>query len=119
MNKNTRVLVQGITGREGQFHARQCIAYGTNVVAGVTPGKAGQKMDDVPVYNIVMDAVKETSANCSMIFVPPAFAADAILEAADAGIRVIVDSRMVDCSVVGRFEGLRRRLLEAPLPAGH
>ena len=90
VNKNTRVLVQGITGREGQFHARQCIAYGTNVVAGVTPGKAGQKMDDVPVYNIVMDAVKETSANCSMIFVPPPFAGDAMMEAADAGIELIV-----------------------------
>jgi len=90
VNKDTRVLVQGITGREGQFHTRQCIAYGTNVVAGVTPGKAGQKMDEVPVYNTVMDAVKETGANCSMIFVPPPFAPDAMMEAADAGIKIIV-----------------------------
>src|SRR4030067_511090 len=90
IDKNTRVLVQGITGREGGFHARQCIAYGTNVVAGVTPGKAGQKMDEVPVYNTVMDAVKETAANCSMIFVPPPFAGDAMMEAADAGITLIV-----------------------------
>ena len=90
VDKDTRVLVQGITGREGQFHTRQCIAYGTNVVAGVTPGKAGQKMDEVPVYNTVMDAVKETGANCSMIFVPPPFAPDAMMEAADAGIKIIV-----------------------------
>lgn len=90
VDKNTRLLVQGITGKEGQFHTRQCIAYGTNVVAGVTPGKAGQKMDDVPVFNTVKDAVKETGANCSMIFVPPPFAADAIMEAADAGLDIIV-----------------------------
>jgi len=82
--------VQGITGREGQFHTRQCIAYGTNVVAGVTPGKAGQKMDDVPVYNTVNEAIDASRANCSMIFVPPPFAADAIMEAADAGIELIV-----------------------------
>ncbi|RLB08837.1 MAG: succinate--CoA ligase subunit alpha [Deltaproteobacteria bacterium] len=90
VNKETRLLVQGITGREGQFHTRQCVAYGTNVVAGVTPGKGGQKMDDVPVFNTVKDAVRETGANCSMIFVPPAFAADAIMEAADAGVPLIV-----------------------------
>ena len=90
VNKETRLLVQGITGREGQFHTRQCVAYGTNVVAGVTPGKGGQKMDDIPVFNAVKDAVKETGANCSMIFVPPAFAADAIMEAADAGVPLIV-----------------------------
>ena len=90
VDKDTRVLVQGITGREGQFHTRQCIAYGTNVVAGVTPGKAGRKMDEVPVYNTVMAAVKETNANCSMIFVPPPFAPDAMMEAADAGIKIIV-----------------------------
>ncbi len=82
--------MQGITGREGQFHTRQCIAYGTNVVAGVTPGKAGQKMDDVPVYNTVNEAIDASRANCSMIFVPPPFAADAIMEAADAGIELIV-----------------------------
>ncbi len=82
--------MQGITGREGQFHTRQCVAYGTNVVAGVTPGKAGQKMDDVPVYNTVKEAMDASGANCSMIFVPPPFAADAIMEAADAGIELIV-----------------------------
>jgi len=82
--------VQGITGREGQFHTRQCIEYGTNVVAGVTPGKGGQDMDGVPVFNTVADAVRETGANCSMIFVPPPFAADAIMEAADAEAGLIV-----------------------------
>jgi succinyl-CoA synthetase alpha subunit len=90
VNKNSRLVVQGITGREGQFHTRQCVAYGTHVVAGVTPGKAGQKMDDVPVFNTVKAAVVDTGANCSLIFVPPAFAADAIMEAADAGIGVVV-----------------------------
>jgi len=90
VDKNTRVLVQGITGREGQFHARQCINYGSRVVAGVTPGKAGQKMDDVPVFNTVLDAVDKTGANCSLIFVPPPFAADAIMEAIDAEIDLIV-----------------------------
>jgi succinyl-CoA synthetase alpha subunit len=90
VDKNSRVVVQGITGKEGQFHARQCIDYGTRIVAGVTPGKAGQKMDDVPVFNTVRAAVEETGANCSLIFVPPPFAADAIMEAADVGIDVIV-----------------------------
>jgi succinyl-CoA synthetase alpha subunit len=89
-DKDTRVVVQGITGREGQFHARHCIDYGTKVVAGVTPGKAGQKMDDVPVFNTVQDAVEETGADCSLIFVPPAFAADAIMEAADTGLELVV-----------------------------
>ncbi|HUV79029.1 MAG TPA: succinate--CoA ligase subunit alpha [Desulfobacterales bacterium] len=90
VDNNTRLLVQGITGKEGQFHARQCIAYGTHVVAGVTPGKGGQKMDDVPVFNTVREAVEQTGANCSMIFVPPAFAADAIMEATDACVELIV-----------------------------
>ena len=90
VNKNTKVVVQGITGKEGQFHTRHCVDYGTSIVAGVTPGKAGQKMDDVPVFNTVRSAVTETGANCSLIFVPPPFAADAIMEAADAGIDVIV-----------------------------
>lgn len=90
VNKNTKVLVQGITGKEGQFHTRQCIEYGTKIVAGVTPGKGGQKMDDVPVFNSVYDAVDKTGANCSMIFVPPPFAADAILEAIDAEVDLIV-----------------------------
>lgn len=90
VNSNTRVVVQGITGKEGQFHTRQCIAYGTKVVAGVTPGKGGQKMDEVPVFNTVHDAAKQAGANCSLIFVPPPFAADAILESVDAGIEVVV-----------------------------
>lgn len=90
INKNTRLLVQGITGKEGKFHTQQCIKYGTCVVAGVTPGKAGQTMDDVPVFNTVKDAVNKTGANASMIFVPPAFAADAIMEAADAEVELIV-----------------------------
>lgn len=89
-DKDTRVVVQGITGKEGQFHTRHCIDYGTKVVAGVTPGKAGQKMDDVPVFNTVQDAVDETGVNCSLIFVPPAFAADAIMEAADAQLDLVV-----------------------------
>lgn len=90
VDANTKLLVQGITGREGQFHTRQCVEYGTHVVAGVTPGKGGQKMDDVPVFNTVKNAVEATGANCSIIFVPPPFAADAIMEAADAGVQVIV-----------------------------
>jgi succinyl-CoA synthetase alpha subunit len=90
VDKNSRVVVQGITGKEGQFHTRHCIDYGTRVVAGVTPGKAGQKMDDVPVFNTVRAARDETGVNCSLIFVPPPFAADAVMEAADAGIDVIV-----------------------------
>jgi len=90
VDNNTRLLVQGITGKEGQFHTQQCVAYGTNVVAGVTPGKGGQKMDDIPVFNTVKEAVAWTGANCSMIFVPPAFAADAIMEATDAGVDIIV-----------------------------
>lgn len=90
-NENTRLVVQGITGGEGSFHSRQMLEYGTKVVAGVTPGKGGQKFDDkVPVFNTVSDAVKEQGANASVIFVPPPFAADAIMEAADAGIALIV-----------------------------
>lgn len=90
VNQNTKVLVQGITGKEGQFHTRRCVAYGTQVVAGVTPGKGGQKMDQVPVFHTVKDAVTQTGADCSLIFVPPAFAADAIMEAADAQVELIV-----------------------------
>ncbi len=90
VDSSTRLLVQGITGKEGQFHTRQCMAYGTKVVAGVTPGKGGRKMDGVPVFNTVREAVQATGANCSMILVPPPFAADAIMEAADAGIALIV-----------------------------
>ena len=90
VNSETRVLVQGITGKEGQFHTRQCIEYGTKIEAGVTPGKGGQTMDDVPVFNTVQDARDKTGANASMILVPPPFAADAILEAVDAGIELVV-----------------------------
>ncbi len=90
VDKKTRVVVQGITGNEGLFHTRQMVEYGTKVVAGVTPGKGGQRIEGIPVFNTVMEAVKETSANASAIFVPPAFAADAILEAADAGVSIIV-----------------------------
>ena len=90
VNKNTKVLVQGITGNEGSFHTRQCLAYGTRIVAGVTPGKGGQKMDGIPVFNTVATAVKETGADASLIFVPPPFGADAIMEAADAGVSLIV-----------------------------
>jgi len=90
VNKNTRVVVQGITGKEGSFHATQCKAYGTQVVAGVTPGKAGQEVEGIPVFNSVRDAVAKTHSDTSLIFVPPPFAADAILEAADAGIRLII-----------------------------
>jgi len=90
VNKDTKLLVQGITGKEGQFHARQCVEYGTNVVAGVTPGKGGQDMDGIPVFDTVRGAVEATGANASLIFVPPPFGADAILEAADAGVDLIV-----------------------------
>jgi succinyl-CoA synthetase alpha subunit len=90
VNKDTKLLVQGITGNEGSFHTRQCIEYGTRVVGGVTPGKGGQKMDTVPVFNTVAQAVKQTGATASLIFVPPPFGADAIMEAADAGVELIV-----------------------------
>jgi len=90
VNKNTRVVVQGITGKEGSFHATQCKAYGTKVVAGVTPGKAGQEVEGIPVFNTVRDAVKKEQCDTSLIFVPPPFCADAILEAADAGVKLII-----------------------------
>jgi succinyl-CoA synthetase alpha subunit len=90
VNKNSRVVVQGFTGQEGTFHAQQMIEYGTKVVGGVTPGKGGQKHLDLPVFNTVSEAVRHEGANVSVIFVPPLFAAEAIMEAAEAGIKVIV-----------------------------
>jgi succinyl-CoA synthetase alpha subunit len=90
VDKNSKVIVQGFTGSEGSFHAQQMIEYGTDVVGGVTPGKGGQSHLEKPVFNTVKDAVEQTGANVSIIFVPPAFAADAIMEAADGGIKVIV-----------------------------
>src|SRR3954470_9840506 len=90
VNNETRLLVQGITGKEGTFHALGCRDYGTKVVAGVTPGKGGETVEGIPVYDSVATAREKTGANASMIFVPPPFAADAIMEAADAGIELIV-----------------------------
>jgi len=90
LDKNTKLLVQGITGKEGTFHALGCRDYGTNVVGGVTPGKGGQDVEGIPVFNTVRDAVKATSANAGMIFVPPPFAADAVVEAFDAGLDLVV-----------------------------
>ena len=90
INKNTRLVVQGITGRDGSFHSMKMKAYGTNVVAGVSPGKGGLLIEDTPVFNTVEDAVRETGANTSVIFVPAAFAKDAMMEAADAGVKLII-----------------------------
>ena len=91
VNRDTRLLVQGITGRDGSFHAKQMLEYGTKIVGGVTPGKGGQKFESkVPIFNTMTDAVRETGANTSVIYVPPPFAADAIMEAADAGIQLVV-----------------------------
>jgi len=90
VDKNTRVVVQGITGRDGAFHTKQMLAYGTKIVAGVTPGKGGEKIEGVPVFNSVKEAVEKTKANTSVIYVPSKFAADAIYEAADAGIKLVV-----------------------------
>ncbi len=107
VGKDTRLLVQGITGNEGSFHTERCMEYGTNVVAGVTPGKGGTMHLGVPVFDSVLDAMKETGANASMIFVPPGFAGDAILESADAGLDFITciteGIPVMDMVRVGRF----------------
>ena len=89
-NKNTKLLVQGITGSEGSFHTKQMVEYGTNIVAGVTPGKGGDSFEGIPVYNTVAEAVSDSGANASVIFVPPPFAADAIMESANAGIELVI-----------------------------
>ncbi len=118
INEETRLLVQGITGREGAFHTQQAIAYGTKVVAGMTPGKGGTSADGVPVFNTVHEAIEKTGANASVIFVPPAFAADAILEAADAGIPLVVAITegipTLDMVRVMRFLGDRKTRLIGP-----
>ena len=90
VDKSTRLIVQGLTGKEGSFHAKQMVEYGTNIVGGVTPGKGGTTHEGIPVFNTVAEAVKEAGANASVIYVPPSFAADAVMEAADAGIPVVV-----------------------------
>src|SRR5881394_2665415 len=90
VDKNTRLVVQGLTGKEGTFHTKQMVEYGTNVVGGVTPGKGGTTHEGIHVFNTVGEAVRDAGANASVIYVPPAFAADAIMEAADAGIAVVV-----------------------------
>jgi succinyl-CoA synthetase alpha subunit len=90
VDKSTRLIVQGLTGKEGTFHAKQMVEYGTNIVGGVTPGKGGATHEGIPVFNTVADAVKEAGANASVIYVPPSFAADAVMEAGDAGIPVVV-----------------------------
>ncbi len=90
VDENTRVLVQGITGRDGSFHTRQMVAYGTNVVAGVTPGKGGQDFEGIPIFDNAIQAVEETGANTSIVYVPPAFAVDAVYEAVSAGIETVV-----------------------------
>ena len=90
VDKSTRLIVQGLTGKEGTFHAKQMVEYGTNIVGGVTPGKGGTTHEGIPVFNTVAEAVKEAGANASVIYVPPSFAADAVMEAADAGIPVVV-----------------------------
>ena len=122
VDKNTRLLVQGITGREGSFHAERCKAYGTNLVAGVTPGKGGSTvLDDVPVFDTVEHAIAETGANVSLIFVPPPFAADAILESADAGIPLVIciteGVPVKDSTFVMRYlEGKNTRLIGPNCP---
>jgi succinyl-CoA synthetase alpha subunit len=111
VDKNTRLVVQGITGKEGSFHTQQMIAYGTNVVAGVTPGKGGTEHEGVPVFDTLAEAVAETGANASVIYVPPPFAADAIMEAADAGlpVAVCITEGIPAIDMVRAFDYLRDR----------
>ena len=121
LDKNTRLLVQGLTGREGTFHAKQAAAYGTQVVGGVTPGKGGSTHEGWPIFNTVKEAVEKTEANASVIFVPPPFAADAIMEAADAGVALVVciteGIPVVDMMKAMTFlEGTRTRLIGPNCP---
>ncbi|MHB1025586.1 MAG: succinate--CoA ligase subunit alpha [Desulfobacteria bacterium] len=121
IDKNTKVLVQGITGSVGTFHTKQMLEYGTKIVGGVTPGKAGSKVEGVPVFNTVTEAVKATGANASVIYVPPAFAADAICEAFDAGLDLVVciteGIPILDMVKVKRFmEGKKTRLVGPNCP---
>ncbi len=121
VNKNTRLMVQGITGKEGSFHASACLEYGTNIVAGVTPGKGGTEFEGVPVFNTVKQAVMATGPNVSLIFVPPPFAADAIMESAEAEIPLIIciteGIPVMDMVNVKRFmEGKKSRLIGPNCP---
>ena len=121
VNKNTRVIVQGITGKQGAFHTEKMLEYGTAIVGGVTPGKAGQTLLGVPVFNTVYDAVKETGANASVIYVPPRFAADSIMEAIDAGIGIIIciteGIPVLDMARVKHYlEGTKSRLIGPNCP---
>src|SRR3981189_73236 len=111
VNKRTKVIVQGITGREGTFHAKACAAYGTQVVGGVTPGKGGTTHEGWPIFNTVQEAADKTGANATVIFVPPPFAADAIMEAADADIDLIVciTEGIPTLDMVGGWEFLQNR----------
>ncbi len=110
VDNDTRLVVQGITGRDGAFHTRQMIEYGTKVVAGVTPGKGGQKMDDVPIFDSVREAVEGTKANTSVIFVPPAFATDAMYESVEAGIKTIIciTEGIPALDMIGVYDAIQR-----------
>src|SRR6266576_6066474 len=118
IDKKTRLLVQGLTGREGTFHAKQAAAYGTTVVGGVTPGKGRTTHEGWPIFDTVRDAVRETGANASVIFVPPPFAADAVMEAADAGLALVVciteGIPVVDMVKTGKFLQCRPTRLIGP-----